>query len=66
MNELGIVKKRKLVGLGDSLYLCVPKQFTRQHSLKKGDVMALVVGNEVLKVVSFKGDSDTEGGEYHG
>ena len=50
-----VVKLRKVVkgGSGDSLYICLPREFIRLHGLKRGDKVPVLAG-QILKVVPMK------------
>jgi bifunctional DNA-binding transcriptional regulator/antitoxin component of YhaV-PrlF toxin-antitoxin module len=45
-----IAETRRVVQLGDSLCITLPKSFTDKHGIKKGDDLA-VVSDSILKVI---------------
>lgn len=55
LNSETVVKLRKIVrgGSGDSLYICLPREFIKLHNLKKGDKVP-VLADHILKVVPMK------------
>jgi len=63
--EQMIVRKRKVVKLGKSLYSVLPHEFTHQHGLKGGDLISIIVNREIIKVVPFSSKGE-EGRNYHG
>lgn len=59
-----IVKKRKAVKLGSSLYVAIPHQFVEKHGIQRGDPIAVTMSEELLKIVPFQDcQADREGGE---
>jgi bifunctional DNA-binding transcriptional regulator/antitoxin component of YhaV-PrlF toxin-antitoxin module len=62
--EQTIVRKRKVVKLGSSLYSSIPYDFAKRHGIKPGDPIAITVNQELLKIIPF--DHSKEEGEYHG
>lgn len=62
-NAFPIVKRRKAVKLGSSLYVAIPHQFVERHGIKRGDLIAVTMSEELLKVVPFQDRTgDREGG----
>lgn len=47
------VTTRKVLGIKGSLYICLPKLFCCHHDIKAGDIMALMMG-ENLKIMPFE------------
>lgn len=48
-----VIKLRRLVKLGNSLYVCIPREFIALHDLKKGEKVP-VLANHIMKVVPMK------------
>lgn len=46
-----ISTQRRLLFNGTSYYLCLPKSWVRQQSLKKGDYIPIVGNAAVLKII---------------
>lgn len=55
LNFEPVMKLRKIIraGSGDSLYICLPREFIKLHGLKKGDKVPVLAGH-ILKVVPMK------------
>lgn len=47
-----VTKTRKIRAHGTSLYVCLPKEFTQKHNLKKGDEVA-VISDTIVKIVAM-------------
>jgi len=59
--EQTVVKKRKVVKLGSSLYSSIPFEFARRHGIRAGDRIAITMGTEILKIIPFQDRKGEEG-----
>jgi len=54
-----IVGSRKLMKIGDSVVIALPKEFLETHGLKAGDRVP-IIANHILKIVPMLERSDEE------